>query len=81
MYYANSSKKNRGHTNIGVKVVEAEVKEIRGRTGQYGECQKVLVVFTDPHTGRKRSAGRIVRGPLRVGDIIVLKDPNREVKI
>ncbi len=57
--------------------VPGEVVEIIGRTGVRGEAIQVLVKVEGPE-GRVRTIRRNVRGPVRVGDIIILRDPEIE---
>ena len=60
----------------------AEVVEIVGRTGMSGEAVQVKVRVGD--AANPRDIGRIIArnvlGPIRVGDVLMLKDTVREAR-
>ena len=55
----------------------AVVKEIIGRTGSRGAITQVKVQFTD---NRDRFLIRNVMGPVKVGDVLVLLESEREAR-
>lgn len=59
--------------------VHAEVVEVIGRTGVYGEIYQVMCKILEGKD-QNRVIRRNVKGPVRKGDILVLLESEREAK-
>lgn len=60
-------------------MVAAEVVKVIGRTGIYGEVMQVMCKILDG-VNKGRVIRRNVRNPVREGDVLELKESEREAK-
>lgn len=59
--------------------VAAQVMEVIGKTGVYGEIMQVICKVLEGRD-RRRIIRRNVKGPIKVGDILMLMDTETEAK-
>ena len=73
------SQSSKGSGKISGEVVPAVVEELIGRTGFRGEITQVKCNVQD---GKDRGRGmrRNVKGPVRVGDILMLRETEIEAR-
>ncbi|HLC80977.1 MAG TPA: 30S ribosomal protein S28e [Candidatus Nanoarchaeia archaeon] len=62
-----------------ISAIPAEVKEIIGRAGTRGEATQVMCLILDGRD-KNKTIRRNVRGPVRMGDILMLTETEIEAQ-
>ncbi len=62
-----------------INAIPAEVKEIIGRAGTRGEATQVMCLILDGRD-KNKTIRRNVRGPVRMGDILMLTETEIEAQ-
>ncbi len=70
---------SRGSEKILGEVVPAVVQELIGRTGFRGEITQVKCLIQEGRD-KERSMRRNVKGPVRIGDILMLRETEIEAR-
>ena len=74
-----TQQKSKGDRIASGEVVSAVVEEIVGRTGFRGEITQVKCLVQEGRD-KGRSMRRNVKGPIRVGDILMLRETEIEAR-
>ena len=74
-----SAKASKGSDKILGNVVPAIVEEVIGRTGFRGEITQVKCMVQEGKD-KGRSMRRNVKGPIRIGDILMLRETEIEAR-
>jgi len=73
------AKDEKGPSPSSIQGFRAEIVEIIGQTGVFGEVRQVMCKIIDGKD-RGRVIRRNVKGPVRKGDVLILLETERESK-